>query len=312
MQDTQVLLRDKDQEKKEKKIVVKWSAVKPYGFIAPLGSILFSFYMIPILLSVYFSFTDYNIIKDAKFIGLLNYRDLLTDETFKIGMKNTFFFTLGVVPIQTILSLLMASWLVSRKKRKLTEFVKGAMFIPVISSMVLISIVWRILLNGEGSPLNMIFTALGGTPPNWLGNPSIVLLVLMGITIWKNTGYFMILYIAGLMEIPANYTEAANVDGANKLEVFWYITLPLLKPTTIMVVFLGVVWSFQTFDLIYTLTGGGPGNSSMTMVLHIYNNAFKNFNAGYAMTMANILLFITAGLAIIQSKFLKKEKSEIY
>lgn len=285
---------------------------KPYGFIGPLSLLLFTFYVIPIFLSLYFSFTDYNIIKKPEFIGFSNYRELLLDKTLRASMKNTFLFSLGVVPVQTILSLIMASWLVGRGKSKLTGFVKGAMFIPVISSMVLVSIVWRILLNGEGSPLNMILSILNITQPNWLGDSSIVLLVLMGITVWKNTGYFMILYIAGLMEIPKNYTEAAKVDGAGKYSTFYHITLPLLKPTTIMVVFLGMVWSLQTFDLIYTLTGGGPGNSSMTLVLHIYNNAFKNLNAGYAMTIANILLLFSAMGAIIQKSFLKKEKSEVY
>lgn len=285
---------------------------RPYGFIGPLSLILFTFYVVPILLSLYFSFTDYNIIKDPSFIGLSNYRSLLEDKVFKTSLKNTFIFTLGVVPAQTLLSLIMATWLVSRGKSRLTEFVKGAMFIPVISSMVLVSIVWRILLNGEGSPLNMILELLNITQPNWLGDSSIVLFVLMGITVWKNTGYFMVLYIAGLMEIPQNYMEAARVDGAGRLRVFYHITLPLLAPTTIMVAFLGIVWSLQTFDLIYTLTGGGPGNASMTLVLHIYNNAFKNFNAGYAMTMANILLFFSAVAAILQRGLLKRERSEVY
>ncbi len=285
---------------------------RPYGFIGPLSLILFTFYVVPILLSLYFSFTDYNIIKDPSFIGLSNYRSLMEDKVFKTSLKNTFIFTLGVVPAQTLLSLIMATWLVSRGKSRLTEFVKGAMFIPVISSMVLVSIVWRILLNGEGSPLNMILELLNITQPNWLGDSSIVLFVLMGITVWKNTGYFMVLYIAGLMEIPQNYMEAARVDGAGRLRVFYHITLPLLAPTTIMVVFLGIVWSLQTFDLIYTLTGGGPGNASMTLVLHIYNNAFKNFNAGYAMTMANILLFFSAVAAILQRGLLKRERSEVY
>lgn len=311
MQNVEILLINEKPRKRFciKKLVGKG---KPYGFIGPLSLLLFTFYVIPIFLSLYFSFTDYNIIKEPKFIGLTNYRDLFLDKTLKASMKNTFIFTLGVVPIQTLFSLLMAIWLVNRGKSKLTGFVKGAMFIPVISSMVLVSIVWRILLNGGGSPLNMIFNILNITQPNWLGDSSIVLFVLMGITIWKNTGYFMILYIAGLMEIPKNYTEAAKVDGASKWNIFYHITMPLLKPTTIMVVFLGMVWSFQTFDLIYTLTGGGPGNSSMTLVLHIYNNAFKNLNAGYAMTIANILLFVSAIGAIVQKSFLKKEKSEVY
>ena len=311
MQDAEILLIS---EKPKRRFCIKSLLSKggPYGFIGPLSLILFTFYVVPIFLSLYFSFTDYNIIKDPEFIGLSNYTALLTDKTFKTSLKNTFLFTLGVVPAQTILSLIMASWLVSRGKNKLTEFVKGAMFVPVISSMVLVSIVWRILLNGEGSPLNILFNLLNITQPNWLGDSSIVLFVLMGITVWKNTGYFMILYIAGLMEIPRSYNEAAKVDGAGKLSIFYHITLPLLTPTTIMVVFLGIVWSLQTFDLIYTLTGGGPGNASMTLVLHIYNNAFKNLNAGYAMTMANILLFFSAVAAILQKSLLKKEKSEVY
>ena len=311
MQDAEILLIS---EKPKRRFCIKSLLSKggPYGFIGPLSLILFTFYVVPIFLSLYFSFTDYNIIKDPEFIGLSNYTALLTDKTFRISLKNTFLFTLGVVPAQTILSLIMASWLVGRGKNKLTEFVKGAMFVPVISSMVLVSIVWRILLNGEGSPLNILFNLLNITQPNWLGDSSIVLFVLMGITVWKNTGYFMILYIAGLMEIPRSYNEAAKVDGAGKLSIFYHITLPLLTPTTIMVVFLGIVWSLQTFDLIYTLTGGGPGNASMTLVLHIYNNAFKNLNAGYAMTMANILLFFSAVAAILQKSLLKKEKSEVY
>jgi len=311
MQNTEILLKI---EKPRRRFCIKTLAGrgKPYGFIGPLGLILFAFYAVPILLSLYFSFTDYNIIKNPNFIGISNYMDLLEDKTFKASLGNTFIFTMGVVPAQTILSLIMASWLVERGRSRLTEFVKGAMFIPVISSMVLVSIVWRILLNGGGSPLNMIFNFLNIAQPNWLGDSSIVLLVLMGITVWKNTGYFMILYIAGLMEIPQNYREAARVDGAGRLRVFYHITLPLLAPTTIMVVFLGIVWSLQTFDLIYTLTGGGPGNASMTLVLHIYNNAFKNFNAGYAMTMANILLFFSAVAAILQKRLLKREKSEVY
>lgn len=311
MQNVEILL---SKEKPKKRFCIKRLAGKgrPYIFIGPLSLLLFTFYVIPIFLSIYFSFTDYNIIKKPEFIGISNYKDLLLDKTFRASLKNTFLFTLGVVPAQTIFSLFMASWLVSRGKSRLTEFVKGAMFVPVISSMVLVSIVWRILLNGESSPLNMILNILNITQPNWLGDSSIVLFVLMGITVWKNTGYFMILYIAGLMEIPKNYTEAAKVDGAGRWSIFYHITLPLLKPTTIMVVFLGMVWSLQTFDLIYTLTGGGPGNSSMTLVLHIYNNAFKNLNAGYAMTIANILLFFSALAAIVQKRFLKKDKSEVY
>lgn len=311
MESTEIFILESETRKKSK---VKFSLerVKPYMFIGPLSMILLSFYVVPTLLSLYFSFTDYNILQAPNFIGISNYKQLFADKTFRAAMKNTFIFTAGVVPAQTIISLIMAYWLVSRGKSRLTEFVKATMFIPVISSMVLVSIVWRIILNGNNSPLNMIFKVLNITQPDWLGDPSIVLFVLMGITVWKNTGYFMVLYISGLMDIPENYKEAARVDGASNIKIFFHIILPLLKPTTIMVVFLGIVWSLQTFDLIYTLTGGGPGNSSMTLVIHVYNNAFKNFNAGYAMTIANILLLFSVIIAIFQKSLLKKEKSEIY
>lgn len=286
--------------------------VTPYTFILPITILIVSFYIIPVLLSIYFSFTDYNIIKLPNFIGLDNYYKLLKDTTFKTSIKNTLFFTLGVVPTQSFLALIMAYSLLNKKKSFLASFVKGAMFIPVISSMVLISIVWRILLNGEASPLNMLITFLNFDRPNWLGDPHLVLPILMLITVWKNTGYFMVLYIAGLMDIPTTAIEAATIDGASKKDIFFYIILPLLKPTTLVVVFLGVVWSLQTFDLIYNLTGGGPGNSSMTLVLHIYNNAFKNFNTGYAMTISNILLLTAGSITALQKGLLNRDKSNIY
>jgi len=281
----------------------------PYGYLLPLGILLTSFYIIPIIMSFIFSFTKYNIMTPAKYIGLKNYYSIFKDKIFVEALKNTLYFTAIVVPVQTILSLIIAVWLTSRKKSPLAEFVKGVMFIPVISSMILISIVWRILLNGDSSPLNIFFEILGLDTPNWLGNSKLVLPTMMAISIWKNIGYFMIIYIAGIMDIPQSYYEAAEVDGASKWNIFRNITVPLLKPTTIMVVFIGCIWSLQTFDIVYTLTGGGPGLASMTIVLHIYNLAFKQFNAGYAMAVANILFLIIVIISIMQKKFIKKDKS---
>lgn len=287
----------------------KLKKLSGYGYILPLGILLFAFYIIPIFMSLYFSFTKYNIIKPAEFIGLKNYMNLFSDKMFIAALKNTFLFTAVVVPVQTILSLLMAVWLTSREESKFIEFIKAAMFIPVISSMVLIAIVWRILLNGDGSPINLIISFLGFNPPNWLGDVKLALPTIMMITVWKNLGYFMVIYISGLMDIPKSYYEAAEVDGASKWQKFWNITVPLIKPTTVLVVFLGLIWSFQSFALVYTLTGGGPGFATMTMVLHIYNLAFKQFNSGYAMAVANVLFLIIVLVSILQKKFLKKEET---
>ncbi|MCT4508462.1 MAG: sugar ABC transporter permease [Tepidibacter sp.] len=280
-----------------------------YGYILPIGILLVSFYVIPILMSVYFSFTKYNIMAPAKFVGLKNYMNLSKDKMFIASLKNTIIYTIGVVPLQTSIALLMAVWITKREKSRINELVKGAMFVPVISSMILIGIVWRIFLNGGSSPLNIIFTYLGLDIPNWIGNTKLALPTLMGISVWKNAGYFMVIYISAIMDIPKSYYESARVDGANKFHEFFYITVPLLKPTTIMVVFLGCIWSLQTFDLVYTLTGGGPGVSTMTMVLHIYNLVFKQFRAGYAMAVANVLFLLIAIISILQRKLLQRDKS---
>lgn len=278
---------------------------KAYLYVLPLGILLISFYVVPIIMSMYFGFTKYNIMAPASFIGLKNYEMLLKDKTLKIAIWNTVKFAIFVVPIQTTLALIIANWVTSWKENKVAKFVKGVIFIPVISSMVLIGIVWRILLNGETSLINQIIGLVGIPAQNFLGNKNLALPTLMAIYIWKNTGYFIVIYISALMDIPKTYYEASQVDGASKLEQFKRITLPILKPTTVMVVFLGIIWSLQVFDLVYTLTGGGPGMATMTIVMHAYNLNFKQFNSGYAMAVANVLFFIIALLSIIQKKLIK-------
>lgn len=278
---------------------------KAYLYVLPLGILLISFYVVPIIMSMYFGFTKYNIMAPASFIGLKNYEMLLKDKTLKIAIWNTVKFAIFVVPIQTTLALIIANWVTSWKENKVAKFVKGVIFIPVISSMVLIGIVWRILLNGETSLINQIISLVGIPAQNFLGNKNLALPTLMAIYIWKNTGYFIVIYISALMDIPKTYYEASQVDGASKLEQFKRITLPILKPTTVMVVFLGIIWSLQVFDLVYTLTGGGPGMATMTIVMHAYNLNFKQFNSGYAMAVANVLFFIIALLSIIQKKLIK-------
>lgn len=278
---------------------------KPYLYVLPLGILLISFYVVPIIMSMYFSFTKYNIMAPASFIGLKNYEMILKDKTLKTAIWNTLKFAIFVVPIQTTLALVIANWVTSWKENKAAKFVKAVIFIPVISSMVLIGIVWRILLNGETSLINQIIGLVGIPAQNFLGNKNLALPTLMAIYIWKNTGYFIVIYISALMDIPKTYYEASQVDGANRLEQFKKITLPILKPTTVMVIFLGIIWSLQVFDLVYTLTGGGPGMATMTIVMHAYNLNFKQFNSGYAMAVANVLFFIIALLSIIQKKLIK-------
>ena len=291
---------------KRKNIIKK---IKPYGYILPLGILLCAFYVVPIIMSIFFSFTKYNIMAPPTFIGFDNYAKLFADKTLITAIGNTVKFSAVVVPIQTILALVMAVWINKRSESMAAKFAKGAIFIPVLSSMVLIGMVWKSLLSGDASPINQLLSVVGLSASNLLGNSKTALPTLMFISIWKNVGYFMVIYISALMDVPKSYYEASTVDGANKWQEFKNITLPLLKPTTIMGVFLGVIWSLQVFDLVYTLTGGGPGMSTMTIVMHAFNLNFKNFNSGYAMAVANVLFLLIAIASILQKTLIKKDKS---
>lgn len=281
-----------------------FNKVKAYGYILPLGILLFSFYVMPIIMSLYFSFTKYNIMTPSQFIGLENYKKLMRDRTFYISIFNTIKFAVFVVPIQTVLAIILAVWINSRKKTFIGKFAKAVIFIPVIASMISVGVVWKIILSGFDSPLNQLLSYFNLGPFNFLGDVKLSLYTLMAISIWKNVGYFMVIYTAALMDIPESYYEAARVDGANNFHQFKSITLPLLKPATVMVIFLGSIWSLQVFDLVYYMTGGGPGNSTMTLVMYAYNLNFKNFNSGYAMAVANVLFLIIIVITILQKKLL--------
>lgn len=297
---------------KNKKTLKKYlNSIFPYGYVLPIGIIICAFYVLPIIMSIFFSFTKYNIMQPPEFIGLENYKSLFTDKALIESIKNTIRFSVVTVPIQTILSLLLATWIVRGTSGRISNIVKGAFFIPVLSSMVLIGMVWKSLLNGDASPINQFLGLFGVNAANWLGSSKTALNTLMMIAVWKNVGYFMVLYIAALMDIPNSYYEAAKVDGSSTWRVLKDITVPLLKPTTIMIVFLGIIRSLQVFDLVYTLTGGGPGMSTMTVVMHAYNLNFKSFNSGYAMAVANVLFLIIAIISILQKTLLKRDKSSL-
>lgn len=284
--------------------------IKPYMYILPLAIILVSFYVIPIIMSFYFGFTKYNIMTPAEFIGFENYKNLLSDKVLRASVVNTVKFAIVVVPVQTFLALILAVWITNKGDSKIAKFAKGSLFIPVLSSMVLIGMVWRTLLNGDTSLISKGLLLFGIESSKLLGSSKTALPTLMAISIWKNVGYFMVIYISAIMNLPKNCYEVSKVDGATKIQEFMKITIPLLKPTTIMVVFLGVIWSLQAFDLIYTVTGGGPGTSTMTIVMHAYNLNFKNFNSGYAMSVANVLFLLISVASILQSKFIERNNSE--
>lgn len=279
-------------------------------YVLPSFLLLLLFSLIPLGMTGYYSMTKFNVIQAPEWIGLANYKNALSDKFFTTSVVNTAIYTLIVVPVQTIVSLLLANAIAVKFRNKYGSFVKSTLFIPVVGSMILVGTVWKFMFATESGLVNEMIGLFGLAGPNWLGDKQLALISICLVSIWKNAGYFLVIYYAGLMDIPRSLYEAADVDGASRLQQFRYITLPSLKPITYLVVTLGTIWSFQVFDLVYAMTGGGPGRSTMTMVLTIYQNAFKYYKMGYASAISFALfLFIMIILGVINLLFREsKEK----
>ncbi len=277
-------------------------------FVLPSFLLILVFSIIPIVLTVLLSFTKYNMIQQPEWIGLRNYGYLLSDPFVAASVKNTLLFTLLVVPLQTVLALLIAEVLHAKFQGRFSRFVRGSLFVPVISSTILIGTVWSILLMTDGGMVNTLLDGLSIPKVNWLGTTQTALVSVALITVWKNIGYFLVLYYAGILNIPASLYEAANVDGASAWYRFWHITVPLLRPITVLVVTLGTIWAFQVFDLVYTMTGGGPGRSTVTLVLTIYRSAFKDLSMGYASAISVLFLCLIMVITMLQRLLFGRDK----
>lgn len=277
-------------------------------YILPSFILILTFSLIPLFMTGYYSFTQYNVIQPAEWIGLGNYSKLMNDAFFKSSVINTLVYTAIVVPIQTILSVMLADMIAFYLRGRYGSFIRSALFVPVISSMILVGTVWSFLLATENGFINQLLGIIGIEGPNWLGDKTLAMISICIVSIWKNVGYFLVIYYAGILDIPRSHYEAAQVDGATRLQQFRFITLPSLKPITYLVVTLGMIWSFQVFDLVYTMTGGGPGRSTLTMVLTIYQNAFKHYKMGYASAISFVMfLLVMVILGLLNTLFREKK-----
>lgn len=282
-------------------------AIAGWIYVLPSFLTLLIFIAIPIVQSFYYSLTDYSVLSSPVFCGLNNYITALKDEFVQASIRNTFIYVLVTVPLQTFFSILFAAILASKFQNRYGRFVKGCMFVPVISSSVLVGTLFTMLFATDDGIVNEILGLVGVPHINWLGQTSTALLTVCIASIWKNVGYFLVIVYAGIMDIPASYYEAAEVDGATKMQQFWKITMPCLKPITYLVVTLGVIWSFQAFDMVFAMTKGGPGKSTFTLVYTIYNAAFREYRMGYACSIAVILFIFILIINNIQKLFFKED-----
>lgn len=294
---------------KNKNKNLRWLA--PYCYIAPIALILITFVVGSVIISVVLGFTKYNIMTEPVFKGLANYTRMLGDSKFRKALKNTLMLLVYIVPLQMVSGVLVSTFLVANRKRFLGKLANSIVFIPVLCSNAVVGVVWKELLNGKLPVIEKLFGLFGVEPSMLLGDAKTALLVVGMVAIWKSMGYYVVIFSSGLLGISDSYYEAARVDGAGKVRSFIDITMPLLKPTLILALFLSVTSSLQCFDLIFNLTGGGPNNASTTLVVYAYTLCFGSSAAGYAMAVSNVLFLLILIVALMQRGMIKRDTSEI-
>ncbi|SDC27918.1 multiple sugar transport system permease protein [Paenibacillus sp. UNCCL117] len=278
-------------------------------FLAPEFIGIVFLYVFPVFFSLYLSLSDWNLVgglSSIKFVGLDNFVKLFQDEKVMLALKNNFIYTLLTVPIGMILALILA--VIIHSKVYLQSYFKVAFFIPYISSIIALGAVWSALYHPSQGPINQFLISIGITePPNWLADTKFSLISIIIIAVWAGIGYQIVIYLAGLTNIPEELYEAAGIDGASPLQQFKSITMPLLGPTTSFLFITLLMSSFKVFDLVAFLTNGGPNDSSTVIVYRIYEEGFRNFKMGYASAIS-WLLFAIVGIVTFISWQLQKRK----
>ena len=281
-------------------------SITPYLFLAPALIVIAVFFIYPIIAVVYYSFTDYNIVTPPVWAGLENYQRLVKDPVFWQALQHSFVYLL-VTPVLIFLSTLLAI-VVNRKLVGINAF-RALYFIPVISGSIAVGIAWRMMLDTNGI-INSILLALGliQEPIQWMAEPSLTLSIAMLLTIWLGLGYYMMIFLAGLQNIPEELYDAALIDGCNGWQKHWYVSIPGLRPQITFVAVISSLAALQVFNEIFTLTGGLGGllNSGVTMVFYLWRQAFRLNHAGYASAIAIVLLVITLAFSLINIRLLER------
>ncbi|HZG13777.1 MAG TPA: sugar ABC transporter permease [Candidatus Bathyarchaeia archaeon] len=275
-----------------------WLFISPMvlGFVLLLAG--------PLVMAFYMSLTDWPVLGEASFIGLDNYRSIFQDSEFWLVIGNTFTFAAGLVPLNIVLALALA--LLLAKKMPGIGFFRTAIFVPVMTSLIVWAIVWKYMFATDSGFINQILQLFGVTGPAWLYDTQLAMPVVIVTSVLKNVGLNMVLFIAALQQVPAHLYEAARIDGAGRARQFFQITIPMITPTLFLTTLLTIIGSLKVFGQIYVMTQGGPDNSTKVLVYYIWEKAFKNFEFGYASALAFVLFFIIMVFTLLQWQFRKR------
>ena len=267
---------------------------------------IFVFFFLPVIAALVISFTDLDIyslgdLSKSRFVGFSNYLRLFQDPLFWTALQNTFYFVLVAGPLSIGISL-SAALLLNSKLIRFKSLFRLSYFMPVVTTLVAVAIVWRFIYHPKFGILNFLLNFLGINPIDWLGDPIWAMPAIILMSVWKNFGYNMIIFIAGLQNIPEHLYEAAVIEGANRWQQFKSITLPMLAPTTLFVSIITMIGFFQLFAEPYVMTQGGPLNRTLSIVLYMYQEGFRWWNMGYSAAIAFVLFFIILLGTLLQFK----------
>lgn len=270
------------------------------AFVVPSAVFLLGFTLLPIAAAGVLSFFDWTLPADPSFVGLANFSELAGDSDFWVALGHTLQFIGGYVPVVMATGLGLA--LVLNGRGRYTGFARVLFFMPVVSAWVAVALIWRWMLNPRFGVINWLLDLIGITGPDWLFERGWAMAAIIGASVWKDTGFVMLLFLAGLQAIPPDYREAARVDGASRWQGFWRITVPLLTPTTFLVLIISLINSFQVFEQVWILTGGGPVGSTTVIVEQIVRTAFDYGRVGYAAAMSWVLFAIIFAVTLVQHR----------
>jgi multiple sugar transport system permease protein len=292
------------------------SALTPWLFAAPGLVLLLVFLVLPFALAFVFSFTDQRLVSSdelgTRFVGARNYLRLFDDDSFWAALRNNFFFVVVVAPLQSALALGLA--LLVNKKLAGTRFFRTIYFMPVATTMAVVAVIWSLLYSPDAGVINRLVGALTFGlvgPQDWLRDPALVLPAVMVLSIWQGVGFQMLVFLAGLQSIPGDLYEASTLDGATPTRQFLYITLPLLKNTTIFVLVTTTIYAFQLFTQVQIIAASGasaPVDSFRTMVMLMVHEGFRNGKIGYASALSVVFFAIVLAVSLVQRLVLREER----
>jgi ABC-type sugar transport system permease subunit len=271
----------------------------PYLFLAPFFVTFILFWLGPIVASLGYSFTDWRGFASPRFTGLANYQRLFSDPRFYVALKNTLFYGVAYVTILNLAALTLALCLDSAWLR-FKNAVKVGFFLPVTISLVVAAVIFEMIFAKGVGLLNIAQRAIGLGEIDWLGDPRFAIWAIIILRVWRALGYYAVIYFAGLQGIPVDVKEAARIDGCTPWQVTRHVTLPLLKPVILFGVVMSTIWALELFDEPWVLTKGGPADSTLTIVIYLYQAGFQYVELGYAAAVSYVLTLMIVGIAIVQ------------